>query len=490
MDSSRAVHGNEIPALLGEWRNGAGSLAQRLADAVEDAVERGELLESWVLPSERNLAAALDISRSTTARGMEMLAKRGVVRRVQGAGTFVAGRSGAAAGAAASAATRARLPRGLRGKYRLGSDTDPGVAAATFPDATGLPREALTLNADDLLSAQPSGATPGSGYAIAGLDATRVAVAASLSANGLPTTPEGLVLTTGATQSLSLAFEMLLSPDDVVIVESPTYPTTLELLRRTGARIVPIRTGDGTVGADALVRLARKTRATMAVVMATCNVATGRSLTDADRSLLVRLAQSGVAVVDDRTLADYHPTPAPVPVAALAEHRNIITVGSFNKIYWGGLKMGWIRLHPSLVETLVRIKSRTDAGSSVPSQILLTKLLPHHGHIVAHRQSETRRRTHLASAFLHDELPDWRDEAAGIGPSQWIRLPLRDTAEFVGFAHAHGTTVGYGGLYRSDGRPSAHLRMTLTSGDDEIMAALRNLRDVWSAFHASHSRRR
>ncbi|MEZ0109677.1 DNA-binding transcriptional MocR family regulator [Catenulispora sp. EB89] len=482
MDSSRAVSGHEMPALLGEWRNGAGSLAQRLADAIEGAVERGELLAGWALPSERNLAAVLDVSRSTTARGMELLAKRGIVRSVQGAGTFVVGRSGVAA--------RTPLPRGLRGKYRLGSGTGPGVAAATFPDVAGLPREALTLSVDDLLAAQPNGDGPGSGYAIAGLDVTRVAIAASLSGNGLPTKPEALVVTTGATQSLSLAFEMLLSAGDVVIVESPTYPTTLDLLRRVGARIVPVRTGDGTVGADALVRLARRTRATLAVVMATCNVATGRSLTDADRSTLVRLARDGVVVLDDRTLADYHPPPAPTPVAALAEHRNIVTVGSFNKIYWGGLKMGWIRLHPSLVETAVRIKSRTDAGSSVPSQILLAKLLPHHGPIAAHRRSEMKRRTHLATAFLHDELPDWRNEAAGIGPSQWIRLPLRDTAEFVGFAHAHGTTVGYGGIYRSDGRPSAHLRTTLTSGDEEILAALRNLREAWSAFPAGRGHRR
>jgi DNA-binding GntR family transcriptional regulator len=103
LDSSRAVHQSEMPALLGEWRNGAGPLAQRLADAVEHAVERGELLEGWALPSERTLAAVLDISRSTMLRGMELLAKRGVVRRVHGSGTFVAGRSGQAAGAATRA---------------------------------------------------------------------------------------------------------------------------------------------------------------------------------------------------------------------------------------------------------------------------------------------------------------------------------------------------------------------------------------------------
>ena len=93
MDSSRTVHHTELPALLGEWRNDAGPLAQRLADAVEQAVERGELLESWRLPSERDLAAALSISRSTTARAMQILAKHGTVRRVHGAGTFIANRT-------------------------------------------------------------------------------------------------------------------------------------------------------------------------------------------------------------------------------------------------------------------------------------------------------------------------------------------------------------------------------------------------------------
>jgi DNA-binding transcriptional MocR family regulator len=486
LDSSRAIRQDELSALLGEWRNGAGPLAHRLADAIGSAIERGELLEGWALPSERNLATALDISRSTTARAMELLAQRGIVQQLHGAGTFVAARPGGVA----VEAIQAMLPRGLRGRYRLGSGTDPGIAAATFPDAADLPSEALTLSADELLGGYPDGAEPASGYAIAGLDVTRVAVAASLSANGLPTTPEALVVTTGATQALSLAFEMLLSPGDVVIVESPAYPTTLDLLRRLGVRIVPVRTGDGTVGGDALVRMARTTRAAMVVVMATCNVATGHSLAAPDRSMLVRLAQGGTVVVDDRTLADYHPDPAPTPVAAPAEHRNIITVGSFNKIYWGGLKTGWIRLHPSLVETLVRIKARTDAGTSVPSQILLTKLLAHHGQIVAHRRSQMDRRAHTASAFLHDELPEWHNESAGIGPSQWIRLPLRDTAEFVGFASAHGTTVGYGGMYRGDGRSSAHLRLTLTSSDEEIMAALRNLRDVWSDFRAHHGRLR
>ena len=231
----------------------------------------------------------------------------------------------------------------------------------------------------------------------------------------------------------------------------------------------------------------------MAVVMAACNVATSHSTGDDHRTTLARLARAGVVVVDDRTLADYHPAPAPTAisaVAAVAEHRNVITVGSFNKIYWGGLRVGWIRVDPGLVEAIVRTKSGTDAGCSVPSQLLLAKLLPHHAAIVERRRSQVARRRLAVAEFIRRELPDWRVEGAGIGPSEWIRLPVRDSAEFVGFAHEHGTAVGYGGMYRGDGRPSAHLRLTLTSDDHVVMSSLRDLRDAWSEFPRRRGRRR
>jgi hypothetical protein len=225
-----------------------------------------------------------------------------------------------------------------------------------------------------------------------------------------------------------------------------------------------------------------KARAKMAVVMSTCNVATGHSATPAARHALVRLAQGGITVVDDHTLADYHPVPQPQPLAALGEQRNIITVGSFNKIYWGGLRMGWIRSHPSLVQSLIRTKAKTDAGSSVPSQIILAKLLPHHDAIAEERRTQVERRAASTRDFVGRELQDWAIEGAGHGPSMWIRLPVRDSGEFVAFSYRNGTAVGYGGMYRSDGRASQHIRLTLTSGDDEVAKGLAGLRAAWSAF--------
>jgi DNA-binding transcriptional MocR family regulator len=475
--STRATQLAEMPALLGEWRNGSGSLAERLATAIEQAIERGELLEGWSLPSERNLASGLDVSRSSIVRSMQILAERGAIRRVHGAGNFVTG---------PPRATRpASLPPSLRLKYQLGSNTDPGIIAATIPSSSDLPPEALTLSATDLLEAHPGGERSGSGYNLAGLSTTRRAIASLLSDHDFPTAPESLIITTGATQSLSLALGQMLAPGDVVVVESPTYPTTLDLLRRVGVRVVSVGTGDAAIDTNALARAAMKARAKMVVVMSTCNVATGHSVDAGARPALVALADAGITVVDDHTLADYHPAPRPRAVAALSDHRNIITVGSFNKIYWGGLRIGWLRTHPSLVESLIRTKSKTDAGSSVPSQIILTKLIPHHDAIVENRRSQVARRAEHVRRIIHNELSDWRVEGAGYGPSMWVRLPVHDSAKFVAFAYRNGTAVGYGGMYRSDGRAAPHIRLTLTSSDEDVANGLADLKIAWSAFPGS-----
>ncbi|WP_432850503.1 PLP-dependent aminotransferase family protein [Amycolatopsis sp. CA-161197] len=474
MVSSRSVDLDELRALLGEWRNGSGSLAERLAAAVEQAIERGELLQTWRLPAERSIAEELGVGRSTVVRSMEVLAARGIVHRVQGAGSFITGKR--------SSPRTASLPPGLRSKYQMGEYTGPGIIAATVPSSADLPADALTVTASELLDASPDGEPPGSGYHLAGLAGTRRAISAMLTAHGLPTGPNAVIVTTGATQSLSLVFDQALAPGDVVVVESPTFPPTLDLLRRAGVQVVSVRTGDAAVDTEGLAKVALKARAKMAVVTATCNVATGHSVTSEDRRALVRIAEAGVTVVDDCTLADYHPMPQPRPLAAMSDQRSIITVGSFNKIYWGGLRMGWIRSHPTLVPSLVRTKAKTDTGSSVPSQLILAKLLRHHDTIADLRRLQVQRRAAATRDFIGRELPDWIIEGPGHGPAMWIRLPVRDSAEFVAFAYQQGTAVGYGGMYRSDGRASQHIRLTLTSGDDEVARGVADLKAAWSAF--------
>lgn len=474
MVSLRSVQIPDIQEILGNWRSGNGPLAAQLGEAIEDAVERGELLEGWVLPSERALAAAFGISRSTVVRCMELLTERGTVKRSQGAGTFIATPPGSP--------ISAPVPKSLWARHQLGADTSPGIVAAVFPSAADLPQEALQLRAEDFAESSSSFHGDGSGYHIAGLTSTREAVAGLLTSNGLPSTPDSVIVTTGATQALSIIFELLLRPRDVVVVESPGYPTTLRLLSRIGVQILSVKSGATGTDAVALARLAVNARAKMVVLMSTCNAATGTSIADSARPILTDLATRGIVIVDDLALADYHPGPAVRSLALINDHRNIVTVGSFNKIYWGGLRVGWLRVHQSLVESAARTKAKSDSGCSIPSQVLVMKLIEHHNTIVGKRRDQVERQALIVSRFIAEHLPEWQIESIPHGPAVWIRLPLRDTADFVAQSSRNFVPIGYGGIYRSDGRASPHIRLTLTSPEAVLAKGLDDLAQSWSAY--------
>lgn len=454
--------------MLGNWRSGSGPLSTRLARAIEDAAYRGELAEGWSLPSERSLADVLDLSRSTVVRAMDQLAEHGTVRRVQGAGTFIA--------TPPQEKVFPAMPPPLRAYYKHGATIAPSLAAAVFPTSDDLPQDALALGADDFAALGNSG----SGYNIPGLPATRQAVADLLTGKSFPTRPDSVILTTGATQALSIVFDLLLRSGDVVVVDAPTYPTTLDLLRRAGVQIVAAKNTGGGVDTANLARTALRMRATMAVVITTCNVATGATINEASRAPLIELADKGVTVVDDLTLAEYHRNDPPQYLGALHDHRNIISVGSFNKIYWGGLRAGWIRCHDSMTESLTWMKAKSDFGSSVPTQLILRKLLAHHAEIATTRRAQVRSRARQARTFLTEYLPDWTIEGTNQGPSLWIRLPVRDSAEFVAFAYKRSISTGYGGSYRSDGRGSPYVRLTLTTDDHTFNTGLEGLHTAWT----------
>jgi DNA-binding transcriptional MocR family regulator len=131
---------------------------------------------------------------------------------------------------------------------------------------------------------------------------------------------------------------------------------------------------------------------------------------------------------------------------------------------------------------VVRAKARTDAGPSVPAQLILTRLLERHEAIVDRRRAFVNAARTTATRVLRSDLPLWQVEGSPCGPTMWIRLPLRDTASFVEYAFAQGLEIGYGGDWRADGGRSAHIRLSLTSGPAEITGLLNRLAEIWRDF--------
>ena len=118
-------------------------------------------------------------------------------------------------------------------------------------------------------------------------------------------------------------------------------------------------------------------------------------------------------------------------LADLCRRAVVVSVGSFSKVAWGGLRIGWLRAPAPFVERTMYLRLANDLGPSVPAQLIALQLLPHLDDLAAGRRAALADRVERAVARLRTDLPDWVvDEPAG-GSVLWAQLPVADTGAFV-----------------------------------------------------------
>lgn len=434
---------------LGDWSVGRGPLHRRLAVALSRLVERGAVPEGARLPSERALASALSVSRGTVVAAYDLLVADGVVERRHGSGTYAVG--SAAVG----------LPAGREGSGLVARLVDASAGPAdvidlslsVLQDASGLPDVGVTTA--DLASVAPD-----TGYSPWGLRGLREAVAERLTADGLPSTAEQVVITTGAQQGISLAAACWVRPGDRVVVDDPTYPGALSAFTAAGADLAD--------GHPALVYAQPSIQSPTGAVL-------GRPQRDA---LAQQVVDLGVPLVEDLALAGLAWDRLPEPVAARIPDHPVAVVGSLSKLLWGGLRLGFVRAPEPVALRFARVKATHDLGTSAVSQLLAERLLRHPDceSRIATRNRRLRERYEVLAGALRHHLPDWTwDEPKG-GLSVWVRLPGPTADRLAQLALRHGVAVATAdALSASPGRHRDRLRLSFALPPEELEEGVRRL---------------
>jgi DNA-binding transcriptional MocR family regulator len=444
---------------LGDWAVGAGPLFRRLALALSRLVERGTLPEGTRLPSERALAAALSISRGTAVAAYDLLVADGVVERRQGSGTYAVG--SAAVG----------LPAGREGSGLVARLVDASAGPAGVVDLSlSVLQEASALPVAEVSTADLASVAPDTGYSPWGLRGLREAVAERLSADGLPSTAEQVVITTGAQQGISLAAACWVRPGDRVVVDDPTYPGALSAFLAAGAEL-----GTDLDGHPALVYAQPSVQSPTGGVM-------GRP--ERDR-LAARIVELGVPLVEDLALAGLAWDRLPEPVASRIPDHPVAVVGSLSKLLWGGLRLGFVRAPEPVALRFARVKATHDLGTSVVSQLLAERLLRHPDidSTIAARNQELRHRYEVLADALAEHLPMWPWEEPHGGLSVWVRLPEPMADQVAQVALRHGVAVATAEALSA--RPSAHrdrLRLSFAGRPGDLRQGVRRLAEAWSSL--------
>ena len=448
------------------WAAGAGPLYRQLAEAIGTGIRRGDLAGGTMLPPERELASALSVSRATVARAYAELRARRLVDGRQGRGTWVV------AGAEPRPPAEHIAP--LLADHTQLVDLALAVPPPRRIDVESTPRGRDVARVDRLVG--------GSGLEPLGLPELREALAGHFSARGLSTTPDQVLVTSGAQHALSLVFAELVSPGAAVVVEESTYPGALDLARSVGARLLAVPTDARGVDVDALEDLVARHRPALVYLNPVHQTPTGTVLSDDRRRRLAALAmRTGTPVVDDATLADLSFSDAPPPPIAVADRRApVLTIGSLSKVGWAGLRVGWVRADRSLVDRLAARRMLDDLGGSLPAQLLALDLVATLSERAAIRARELRvRHDHLLD-LLGRYLPDWEVAPAAGGTVLWARLPRgHDAVAFQAVAEAQGVSVVAGPSVSVPGSSADRVRLSFVAEPALLEVGVARLAAAW-----------
>src|SRR5512132_3018376 len=469
----------DLRQALDGWDEAEGSLRQRLATSLANAVERGDLLPGTRLPAERLLATELGVARATVSSAYELLEHRGLVDRRQGRGTHVT--RGDAVGIDVQAAARATsLQRNLLFR-RLGEPSSGTIdlLGSSVPPSPGI-RKAL---AEAAAAVDIGELSLSHGYLPLGYPPLRHAIAAHLTAHDLPTDAEEILVTGGAQQGISL-FARSCASHGVVVMEDPTFPGAVDAFQTAGTRILPVPVYEPGVDADLLERTVVENRVRAVYLMPTFHNPTGSVMPDKARRELVRFAQATeLPIVEDNTLAELvlGPRPPP-PLAAYARTATIVSIGSLSKVYWAGLRVGWVRASRSTIVQLGRLKAVADLGTSLPSQAIAVNLLAHSDQVRAHRLRELEARLTLLEELLQRHLPEWEWRRPQGGVSLWVRLPEGSSTELTQIAYRRGVSIAPGSLMSITGRFDEFVRLSFDHEEAVLEEGIRRLAAAWKTY--------
>ncbi len=457
---SRVVSASRVATLLGPFDR---SPAYRgLAEGLRVLITDGRVPVGVRLPSERELTDALAVSRTTVTRAYAELRDHGFLVSRQGSGSI------------------ASLPasRGHRGDHLL----PPGDLPEDKIDLTC----AAPVPGPGVLGAYERAVTDlpaylgGTGYYPSGLPILREAVAASYAARGLPTTPEQVLVVPGALAGVAIAARALLGTGDRAVTESPTYPNAIATLTHSGARVIGVDVPRNHADTEALTTTLRQVVPRVAYLIPDFHNPTGTLMGDEGRADVAdALSRTRTTAIIDESMIALALDGQQMPRPFASYLQDTVSVGSLSKPFWGGLRIGWIRVPTDRMDAFFKARLSLDLGAPLLEQLVATDLLRDGGDLLEHRREQLRASRDAALAAVAQHLPDWRVGRPTGGLNLWCELPEAMSSALVARAERHDVLLAAGPSFAPEGGLDRFLRIPYTQPAHVLTDAIDRLADAW-----------
>lgn len=415
----------------------------QIRDRVIGLIDAGTLGAGDRLPPTRAFAADLGVHRSTVVRAYDEIRALGYLESRSGSYTTIRRRvrlpaeAGPAPGPGRIDWSRAVAPA-VRALHRLNAPdsapADPGpvdlerVAAdprlAPAAELRRCVRYVLKRHAGEALDYAPA----------QGLLSLREVIARRLGVHGVDVPPDGILVTGGAQQAIDLVLRLLLRPGDAVAVGAPTYGMMHALLRLHGARPIEIPMRATGLDLDRLARILRRRPPRLIYTMPNFHNPTGVTTAQDHRERLLDLAVNArVPVLEDGFEEEMkYFGRAVLPLKSMDAHGIVLYVGTFSKVVFPGLRLGWIAAPPEAVQRLAAIQRASCLSGNTLAQATAARFCASGEFEVYLRRvhREYRKRMLALLDGLQAHLPrhvSWTRPIGGY--TVWLEMPDRPNRE-------------------------------------------------------------
>jgi len=405
-------------------------LSRQLYQALRLRVLDGRLASGTRLPASRDLAAALGISRNSVVRAYDQLFAEGFIEGRVGDGTYVA------------QLPQTALPAKTPGKKKPAALSTNWLDLPVVPSAKATRSAALGRVEKNHLALPPSGPPRAFRVGIpafdlfpfevwaklnaafwrkpdlqqlcygdpAGDERLRGLIAAYLrSSRGMQCTAEQIVITSGAQQGISLCAQLLVEPGDGVAIENPGYRAAGHAFAVAGAQLHGVAVDSE--GIDC-AELAGLSDCRLAYVTPSHQYPTGVVMSLARRLELLAWAERNQGwIVEDDYDGEYRYSGAPLaPLAALDRQGRVLYVGTFGKVAFPALRLGYLVLPPGLVQAFSQRRAVDVRHSEVSTQAVMAEFMA-----AGHFQRHIRRMRRAALSRRNTLLAGWPQGIPGVG---------------------------------------------------------------------------
>ncbi|HSE97529.1 MAG TPA: PLP-dependent aminotransferase family protein [Blastocatellia bacterium] len=415
----------------------------QIASQVRELIAAGRLKIGDRLPANRELARSLDVNRTTVTTAYADLEADGLICSEVGRGTFVAAIPANSKSSVAPERTQpspmlwnALLVSSQRDVWLGGllhSTRRKGTISLAhgLPQAELFPLEDFRRSVDRVLRREGRELLQlgtSSGYA-----PLQEYLTSQLALSGINIGPDEILITNGCQQTLDLVRRIFVGPGDEIIIEEPTYPGAISVFCANNTKYTSIPVGRNGMDLDVLEDVLSQRRPKLIYTVPTYHNPTGVTMDLAARRRLIDLAiKHRVPVIEDDIYRELHYEGPMLPsLKALDRHGVVISMNSFSKIGFPGLRVGWVAAPQIVIEQLSIAKQNCDLHASLLTQAAIYEF-SRHGLLAKHIKRVKKAYAHRRDAML-DALEKYFPQEARWnrpegGMAIWVKLPEPLTA--------------------------------------------------------------